>query len=94
MKRYFLFHYITKTTMGTMSHGNVKVADYTFPSELWLKEVAIPEMLQKQMSPAHFDILMQGTFVIVGFFEFRDEADFLSFIGGHDMNDQIGELFS
>lgn len=94
LKRYFLFHYIARTPMGTMSHGNVLVADFTFPNQLWLKEVAIPQMLRKQMNDVHYDMMMTCNFAVVSFCEFKNEEDFTNYIGGHDMNDALEALFT
>lgn len=73
------------------STGSVKIVQDKFPSELWLKEVAIPEIWGKQYQ----SILTrpnQKSIVITGFYEFKDAQDFYDFIDGYDMDEKINDL--
>lgn len=79
--RYFLFPYITRWTAGS-----VKIAHVGMPSELYLKEVAIPSVAS-HLGP-------EDNIIISGFFEFKNYEDFENFSGGYTMDDEINKLIN
>jgi hypothetical protein len=78
--RYFLFSYVTR-----YSTGNVKLRHKTMPSELYLIEEAIPKVAVHLPPDARI--------IITGFNEFQNEEDFDNFCGGHNMENEITNLF-